>query len=247
MLLAAGFLPAADLAPTGTLRAVFLGDNPVQGRVDPKTGAIAGPVADLVQEFARRLKVPYKLIPAPNARAVIDQVNAHTADIGFLAYEAARAREVDFSSGYADMHNTYVVAANSAIRKVADVDRAGVRVGAVQGQSQQIYLSETLKQAKVRMFTVTPTQEELVKLLTTGEIDAFGANRQSQEEAATLSKQLRVLPDNFSHATQAIVIEKGAPEKMQEINRFMEEVRKSGFIKLSLERAKLIGVDVASN
>lgn len=65
LLLAAGLLPAADLAPTGTLRAVFLGDNPVQGRVDPKTGAITGPVADLVQELARRLKVPYKLIPAP--------------------------------------------------------------------------------------------------------------------------------------------------------------------------------------
>src|SRR5438477_9182400 len=147
---AAAILPAADLASTGTLRAVFLGDNPVQGRVDTKTGAITGPVADLVQELARRLKVPYKLIPAPNARAVIDQVNAHTADIGFLAYEAARAREVDFSGGYADMHNTYLVSANSKIRGVADVDRAGVRVGAVKGQSQQIYLSENLKQAKVR-------------------------------------------------------------------------------------------------
>src|SRR5712691_5365433 len=99
-------LMAADLASTGTLRAAFLGDNPVQGRVDPKTGAITGPVADLVQELARRLKVPYKLIPAPGARAVIDQINAHTADIGFLAWEAARAREVDFSGGYAEMHNT---------------------------------------------------------------------------------------------------------------------------------------------
>ena len=242
----AAILPAADLAPTGTLRAVFLGDNPVQGRVDLKTGAITGPVADLVQELARRLKVPYKLIPAPNARVIIDQVNAHTADIGFLAYEAARAREVDFSGGYADMHNTYLVSANSKIRGVADVDRTGVRVGAVQGQSQQIFLSENLKQAKVRTFPETPTQDELVKLLTTGEIDAFGANRQRQEEAAALSKQIRVLPDNFSSATQAIVIEKGAPEKMREINRFMDDVRKSGFIKSSLQRAKLIGVDVAS-
>ena len=28
---------ADDLAPTGTLRATFLGTNPVQGRLDPKT------------------------------------------------------------------------------------------------------------------------------------------------------------------------------------------------------------------
>src|SRR5947209_21431 len=77
-------LIAADLAPTGTLRATFLGSNPVQGKVDRQTGAITGPVADLVKELARRLNVPYTLIPAPDARGVMDNLNAHKADIGFL-------------------------------------------------------------------------------------------------------------------------------------------------------------------
>src|ERR1700722_20072161 len=49
------------LAPSGTLRAAFLGDNPVLGRVDGKTGEVTGPVADLVKELARRLGVPYTL------------------------------------------------------------------------------------------------------------------------------------------------------------------------------------------
>ena len=35
-----------ELAPTGTLRAAFLASNPVQGRVDPKTGAVSGPAVD---------------------------------------------------------------------------------------------------------------------------------------------------------------------------------------------------------
>src|SRR5712692_9826140 len=99
---------AADLASTGTLRASFLADNPVQGRVDPKTGAVTGPVADLAQELARRLRVPYKLIPATGADAVIADVNGHAADIGFLAYEAARAAQVDFSDGYARMYNAFL-------------------------------------------------------------------------------------------------------------------------------------------
>jgi len=42
----------AALAPSGTLRAAFLDGNPVLGRVDAKTGAVTGPVADLVKEFA---------------------------------------------------------------------------------------------------------------------------------------------------------------------------------------------------
>src|SRR5580700_11686796 len=72
------------LAPSGTLRAAFLGDNPVLGRVDPQTGAVTGPVADLVKELARRMGVPYVVIPAPDARHVIDTLKAQAADIGFL-------------------------------------------------------------------------------------------------------------------------------------------------------------------
>ena len=34
--------PKAVLAPTGTLRAVYLGTNPVQARVDAKTGDATG-------------------------------------------------------------------------------------------------------------------------------------------------------------------------------------------------------------
>src|SRR5580692_651538 len=128
---------AADLAPTGTLRAVFLGSNPVQGRVDPQTGAVSGPVADLVKELARRLGVPYVVIPAPDARHVIDTLKAQAADIGFLAFDAMRAEEVDFSHPYAVMYNTYLVRADSSIQKAGEVDAKGVRVATVQGQTQQ--------------------------------------------------------------------------------------------------------------
>ena len=58
--------PAAVLAPTGTLRAVFLGGNPVQGRIDPQTGKAAGPVADIVEALAKKIGVPYVIVGAPN-------------------------------------------------------------------------------------------------------------------------------------------------------------------------------------
>src|SRR5271165_5628875 len=71
---------AGDLAPMGTLRATFLGDNPVQGTVDPKTGAVNGPVADLVKELARRAGVPYAITPVAGAKEVIESLNNGTAD-----------------------------------------------------------------------------------------------------------------------------------------------------------------------
>lgn len=235
----------ADLAPTGTLRAAFLRTNPVQGRIDPNTKAVTGPVADLVEELARRLGVPYKIIPAADARDIIDQLNAHAADIGFLAYDAPRAAEVDFSHPYALMFNSYIVRADSPIRKAADADRTGLRIGAAQGQSQAVYLTENLKAAKVQILPAMPSPAELEKILMAGEIDAFGANRQRLVEVAGQHPKLRVLPDNFSAAEQSIVITKGDAARLEAINRFLADVRASGLVKASIDRAKLIGVDVA--
>lgn len=93
-------LLGADLAPTGTLRATFIGDNPVQGRVDAQTGVASGPAPDLVRELARRLGVPHEITPLPSARTVLDSVRTGRADIGFLAYQAARAELVDYSDPY---------------------------------------------------------------------------------------------------------------------------------------------------
>src|SRR5689334_558269 len=114
---------AALLAPTGTLRVAFLRDNAVQGKVDPKTGVVTGPVADITSELARRLGVPFQIIPAAGVRAVLDSILMHTADVGFLAFDPARAKEVDFTQVYELAYNTYVVRADSPIRAVADVDQ----------------------------------------------------------------------------------------------------------------------------
>src|SRR5262245_44993440 len=91
---------AMTLAPTGTLRAVFLGMNPVQGRIDAQTGKASGPVPDLVEALARRIGVPFAITSAPNAAAIVSALNKGDADVGFLAYDDARAREVDFGAAF---------------------------------------------------------------------------------------------------------------------------------------------------
>jgi polar amino acid transport system substrate-binding protein len=145
---AAGQSASEILAPTGTLRAIFLGSNPVQGRIDLQTGVSSGPVPDLVQELARRLGVPYKIVSAPAAGGVIDALRNHTADIGFLAYDETRAREVDFGGAFIVMFNSYLVRSNSSIQKTADIDVPAVTVAAVRGQTQELFVSSHLKKAR---------------------------------------------------------------------------------------------------
>jgi polar amino acid transport system substrate-binding protein len=243
--IAAAQTPAASLAPTGTLRAAFLGDNPALGRVDAQTGAVTGPVADLVKELARRLKVPYTLIPASGARDVIARLQAGTADLGFLAYNAGRAADVDFSAPWLLMPNSYIVKANSALRKVADADRAGVRIAAVKNDTQDVYLSANLKNTKVQTVGAMPSPDNLQRQLTAGEIDAFAANRQRLLEIAVRYPALRVLDDNYFVAGQAVALAKGDAARMAALQTMLDQVLATSLVKDAITRAGLNGVEAA--
>jgi len=233
------------LAPTGTLRASFIVTNPVQGRVDAGTGATTGPAPDLVRELARRLGVPHVITPLPDAGAVLESVRSGAVDIGFLAQEAERASQVDFSDAYLNSGAAYAVPGKSMFQRSADVDRPGVTIGAVAGQSPEVYVREHVKNARVESLPAVPPNAVLGKMLLDGKIHAFAANRTRMEELAREVPGVRVLPDDFMVTSQAIVVRKGETSRLAEVNRFLGDVRASGFVQASLDRAKLAGVKVA--
>jgi polar amino acid transport system substrate-binding protein len=248
LLLAGGapaFGQAVTLAPAGTLRAAFIADNPIQGRVDPQTGVVTGIAADLARELARRARIPYAMLPRPNPSAVIESVTAGNADIGFLAFEAARAEQVDFSEPYVLSESAYLVRTDSTFKSSADVDRGGVRIGTVKGQSQQIFVSAQTKNARVEILPKAPAADAIAAMLQKGEIDAFAGNRQRMEDAARAATGLRVLADSFMVTAQAIVVAKRQDGRLDDINRFLVDVRGSGFLKAAIDRAALGGVRMA--
>jgi len=233
------------LAPTGTLRSSFIATNPVQGRVDPKTGETTGPAADLTRELARRIGVMAVVMPLPDADAVLKSVKTGEVDIGFLAVEAERARQVDFSDAYSSSGAAYAVRADAPFQKSSDVDRAGVTIGAITGQAPEVYVREHVKNAKVRSLPAVPSNAEMGKMLLDRAVDAFAANRTRMEELVRDVAGLRVLPDDYMVTLQAIVVVKGHARELAEINRFLADVRKSGFVQMSLQRARVAGVKVA--
>ena len=236
---------AADLAPTGTLRASFIATNPVQGRVDPSTKEATGPAPDLVRELARRLGVKYEVLPLLDAGAVLESVRSGKADIGFLAVEAERATLVDFTDPYIDSGAAYAVRADAPFQKSADVDRQGVTVGGIAGQSPEVYVREHLKAAKVISLPSVPPNAALGKMLLDRKFDAFAANRTRMEEMVREVPGLRVLADDYMVTGQAIVVPKGNTARRMAVNRFLADVRKSGFVKSSIDKSKVAGVKVS--
>jgi hypothetical protein len=57
--------------------------------------------------------------------------------------------------------------------------------------------------------------------------------------------KLRVLPDNFFVAGQAIAVPKGDPSNLEGLNQILAEILETSLVKDSINRAGLQGVDAA--
>jgi polar amino acid transport system substrate-binding protein len=239
-----GAAAADELVPTGTLRATFIAGNPVQAVTDAKSGEVSGPAADLGQELARRLNVPFTIKGVPGVQPVIDSVKNGEADIGFVAFDPVRAAQVDFSQPYSLAQNTYLVREGSPIRSVADVDRPGVRIGVGLNDAGDYFLTRTLKNAELKRNPGGDLAAAL-RQLEAGEIDAYAANRQRLHTFVLAHPGLRIVPDNFYGVEQAIVVAKGNAALLGKVQSLIEETRAAGFIAAAIARAGLVGVDVA--
>jgi len=235
---------ASDLAPTGTLRAAYIATNPVQAFVDPASKEVRGPAAAITAELARRAGVPFTITGAKGVEGVLESVKNGQADIGFLAFDAVRAAQVDFSQNYALAQNTYVVIESSPIRSVADADRPGVRIGVGARDAGDYFLTRTLKAATL-IRNEGGISDAAIKALLAGELEAYAGNRMRLAEAARRTPGLRLVPDNFYGVEQAVIVPKGDAARLAIVEQFLDEARGSGLIAEAIARAGLIGVDVA--
>lgn len=235
---------AGDLATGDTLRAVYIDSNLAQARRDPASGEVKGPAADLARELAKRNGLKVTISPAPGVAGVIAAVKSGDADIGFVAYDATRALEVDFSRTYLLAHNTYIVRGDSSARITADLDRAGQKIGVGEKDAADLFLSRNLKTAALQRMPSSDLDNG-IKMLLAGELDAYAANRTRLLAVADKVPGLRLLPDNFYDVEQAIVVAKGNPKRREIVEQFVVDAKASGLVKAAIERAGLRGVSVA--
>ncbi len=250
----AGALPAqvADdeamreaLTPTGTLRAAFLGRNPVQVRVDPQTGEVTGPAADVARELGRRIGVSVTIQLLSDVPAVIDAVSNGSADIGFIAYDTTRAQRVAFTQAYIYGHNSYIVRADSPIETFADADREGTRIAANLGNAVDLFLDRTLESAELVHLARGTPDEESARMLVAGEIDAYAANKQRLAAVVASEPRVRVLDGSVLPVEQSIVVAQENEAVVPQLDLFIDELRASGFLQEIIDRYMIAGVEVA--
>ena len=234
---------AGDIAPGGTLRAIYLGSNPAQAMRDPATGEVRGPAYDLARELARRNNVQLEFKPIASPPAVIEAVKNADADIGFVAYEATRLGTVEFSQTYMLVRQSFLVLDGSPIKAVADIDRAGQKIAGTFNDSITLCMKRILKQATIVELENNPA--ELSKALTARTIDALGANRQRLTTLSKATPSTRLLPDDLFNVPQNIVVPKDRPAALAAVNALIDEARASGLLQRAIERGGAVGVAVA--
>ena len=232
----------AELAPTGTLRAGINYGNVILARKDPATGESSGVAIDLARELGGRLCVPVEIVAYDSVGAMVDGAKAGAWDIAFLGADPARAAEISFTAAYVELEATYLVPARSTLRAIADVDRDGVRVAAPARAAYELFLTRTLKRARL---VRAQGADAAVDLLGAGQVEALAGLRQALIAPAAKLPGSRILDGQFMAVQQAVGVPKSRDAGVNYLRGFVEEAKASGLVARAIEKTGARGVSVA--
>jgi polar amino acid transport system substrate-binding protein len=170
-------------------------------------------------------------------------VRAAQCDVGFLGAEPQRAAEVEFSPAYLELPVTFLVPGGSPIRTIGDIDREGVRVSVSDRSAYDLFLTRTLKKAKiVRTPGIPASYDTFVR----EKLEALaGLKPRLVEEQARLPGS-RILEGEVTSVQQAVGAPKGREAAAQYLREFVAEVKRSGLVARAIEKYNVRGVRVAS-
>src|SRR3990172_2926129 len=231
----------SDIAPAGKLRVGINYGNPVLATRDAVSGKLRGVAVDLALELGRGVGVPADLVAFESAGKMFEAVKAGAWDVAFLAIDSGRANEIDFTAAYIEIEGTYLVPSDSPFRAIADIDRAGVRVGVSANSAYDLFLSRSLQHAQL---VRAPSPDAAFELIVGGKVDVVAGVRQHLVANAGKLPGARVLDGRFMAIEQALGIPKGRAAGAKYLREFIEDVKASGAVARAIEKAGVRGVSV---
>ena len=228
------------LAPTGTLRVGLRQGTPGQMLVDPVTGEVKGVTYELGKEFARRLGVPFEVVALGGNAQFIEALKLGRVDFASNNATPARAKEMDFAQAHLEIEAGFLVPPDSSISitSVAEADRAGIRIGVIQGSTTEARFSIELKKA---VLIRAPTQDSAIKMLAARQMDAFATNKANLFEMSDKLPGWRILEGRYAVEQISIAIPKGRDLGMPFLRQFIEDAKSEGLVSSAAKRAGIRG------
>ena len=234
----------AALAPTGKLRVALL-PLPHMALRDPSTGQYGGVIADLSRELAKHLDVSVEFAAANSNVAAVDQVRNGQADVTFLVGLPALAAQIDFGPAYIEYETSFLVRADSPIRRLDDVDAPGRRIIIPEKSAIEVKLSQTLKNVTLIGVPIAiGSAQRVVEMLKNGEADAYSNLTHLLSLTQTSLPGWQIVPGSYMTTAFSIGYPKGRPAGATYAKQFIEEMKGNGFIQQAIGRANLKGAVV---
>jgi polar amino acid transport system substrate-binding protein len=233
----------ADLAPTGKLRLGINYSNFLLTAKNPVTGEGRGIAIDLGRELGRRLGVPVEVIGYPSPGELADAAGKGVWDVGFLGAEPKRANEIDFTAAYVEIEATYLVPPGSPLQSIVDVDREGVRVAVPAKSAYELYLSRTLKHAKL---VLEQGADNAFKRFVGDKLEALAGLKPRLVTDHDKLPGSRIIDGRFTAVQQAAGTPKGRAAGAAYLSEFIEDVKATGLVARTIEKNGVRGLTVAA-
>ncbi|HUP40237.1 MAG TPA: transporter substrate-binding domain-containing protein [Vicinamibacterales bacterium] len=227
-----------ELAPTGTLRVGLYVGNPSSLVKEPVAGEATGIAFELGRELARWLGVPFEPVIYPNNGAVLEGFRSGNVDIVFTNATPARAKEIDFTQAYLEVEAGFLAGPRSPIGAMPDVDKPGVRVGAMEGSTSLTSLPQLLKHASV---VPVPTIDRVIEMFGNGSLDVFATNKSILFEISDTVVGSRVLDGRYGVEQLALGIPKNRARGLEYARRFIAATLANGRVQAAVTRAGFRG------
>ena len=231
-----------ELAPSGTLRVGLNYGNFLLVLKDEPDGSPRGIAPDLGRELGKRLGVPVEFVKFKQAGQLADGVRDGSCDVGFLGAEPQRADEIAFTKAYLEIPVTYLVPPGSKIRSLAEVDREGVRIAVSARSAYDLYLSRTLKHAKLERAEGIDASYELFK---NRRLEVLAGLKPRLVSDAEKLPGARVLDGQVTGVQQAVGTAKTRPAAAKYLGDFVNDIKRSGLVARAIEKHGVRGVSVA--
>ena len=217
-----------QLAPDGVLRAAINLGNPVLAQRGAD-GEPQGVSVALARALAEELGASLELITFDAAGKVFAALAEDAWRVAFLAIEPVREQQIAFSAPYVAIKGTYLVAADSALTQVAQLDAPGKRIAVGQGAAYDLYLSRTVQHAEL---VRAPTSVAAVDWFIEQGLDAAAGVRDFLQ--TRVSAHWRLLDDNFMTIHQAMAVPVAHAAAAAFVKSFVERQKAKGGVKRGL-------------
>lgn len=233
----------AQLAPTGALRVgINLGNFLLVSGREPDGATPRGVAPGLARALAERLGVPVRFVTYERPGPMADAVGTGAWDVAFLGAEPQRAERIAFSAPYAEIEATYLVAANSPIARIEEVDRPGVRIATPGGAAYTLWLERNIRHATLRL---APSIPAATQMFLDERLEALGGLRPGLLADQARIAGSRLIDGRFMTVQQAIGTARANAAGAAFLEAFVAEAKAGGLVARLIAEHGVRGLSVA--